>query len=74
MLTPLPRNKRAKNPNESERASLLAAAEADVEKNIADDDDSEHHSSQKNDKPDPKSAKTNQFGNTPFEGLDLGLK
>ncbi len=74
MLTPLPRNKRAKNPNESERASLLAAAEADVEKNITEDDDSEHHSSQKNDKPDPKSAKTNQFGNTPFEGLDLGLK
>lgn len=62
MLTPLPRNKRAKNPNEADREALLAAAEAEMEASAEEPEEEE------------TTEQAPGFGNTPFANIDIEKK
>lgn len=64
MLTPLPRNKRAKNPHQAERDAELAAlaASGKTEPDVDPVSDSE---------PDDSDASEEEFGNKPFSNIDI---
>jgi hypothetical protein len=75
MLTPLPRNKRAKNPYEAERETLLASAEAEsvrAEAETKADESATPLENPSNSSSEPQ--KPDKFGNNPFQGLSLDAK
>ena len=75
MLSPLPRNKRARNPNQSEENAALA--DADSPDSAAEESDSDHadaveiHGSPA--APEANSKPASGFANSPFTGLDQRL-
>ena len=81
MLSPLPRNKRAKNPHQAERdAQLAAAAAAGVDADAGSEvsEDEEEDSVESNEAAPQKnggnSKEGNGFNNNPFSNLDLENK
>lgn len=71
MLTPLPKNKRAKNPHQAERDAELAAAAAsgidlDADSDVKDEDSEEETKEQGH-----QGSKNKGFGNNAFADIDL---
>src|SRR5258708_2629506 len=79
MLSPLPRNKRAKNPRQAERDAQLAAGQDHPEPSAEtdDEDDGEPEAPPQNARPSGGKIPTNaseapsNFGNSPFANIDL---
>jgi translation initiation factor IF-3 len=74
MLSPLPRNKRAKNPHQAERDAELAAAaaagvDADAEHDVVEDE--EDSGGDSSESPKEGVASSDEFTNNPFSALDL---
>jgi translation initiation factor IF-3 len=73
MLSPLPRNKRAKNPHQAERDAELAAAAAagidpDADSDVKEDEPEDMDTTTSE---EPQQTKPTGFGNTAFADLDL---
>jgi hypothetical protein len=71
MMSPLPRNKRAKNPFEAQKEALLASGEAESEKAEA---ESKAEEAEENKAQAEAGASSQTFGNNAFENLNLDAK